>query len=99
MSLPEDSGNAPASPALGAPEQSTFGFRHRHSGLSGDGARVKATSLDTADPFTVNSEPTYTPINAATSGRKYQIQVIEVTDPETQQISPVLQVVLVTPTP
>lgn len=86
-------------PALGAPEQSTFGFRHRHSGLSGDGAQIKATNLDTRDPFTVNTEPLYTPVNAAASGRLYRIQVIEVTDPETQQIQPVIQVVPVTPAP
>lgn len=85
--------------ALGAGEQSTFGFRHGHSGLSGDGKKVKAAYLDTRDPFTVDSEPLYTPTNAPTSGRLYRIQVVEVTDPETQQISGVLSVVLVTPTP
>ena len=96
---PDLEGGRPASPALPATVQSTFGFRHRHSGLSGDGAKVKAASLDTADPFTVGSEPLYTPANAPTSGRLYRIQIVEVTDPETQQIQPVLQVVPVTLTP
>lgn len=92
-------GLRPENPALGASEQSTFGFRHKHSGLAGDGAKVKAAYLDTRDPFTVDSEPLYTPANAPTSGRLYRIQVIEVTDPETQQIQPVIQVVPVTPAP
>lgn len=83
--------------ALGPREQSTFGFRHKHSGLAGDGAKVKAAYLDTRDPFTVDSEPLYTPTNAPTSGRLYRIQIIEVTDPDTNQIMPVIQVVAVTP--
>ena len=40
-------------------------------------------------------ELTYVPTNATTSGRKYRIQVMEVTDPDTLVISPVLTVTLV----
>lgn len=37
----------------------------------------------------------YVPTNATTSGRKYRIQVLEVTDPDTLVISPVLTVTLI----
>jgi len=83
----------PQNPSLGQPEQSTFGFIHAHSGLSGDGRKVKAASLDTTDPFAGGGEPIYIPVNALTSGRRYRIQIIEVTDPETSQIQAVIQVV------
>lgn len=89
----------PKNPALLPAEQSTFGFRHKHSGLAGDGAPIPASFLDTRNPFIVDKEPVYTPQNAPTSGRLYRIQIVEVTDPVTQQISPVIQVVPVTPTP
>lgn len=41
----------------------------------------------------VGGELMYAPTNASTSGRKYRIQIIEVTDPDTQQIQAVIQVV------
>lgn len=78
---------------LSSAEHTNFSLSHKHSGLHGDGQRVNAASLSTVDPFPDGFEPTYTPVNAPTSGRKYRIQVIEVTDPDTQVISPVLQVI------
>lgn len=74
-------------------EGTNFDLSHRHSGIHGDGRSIKAASLDVTDAFTENLEPTYLPVNAPTSGRKYRIQVVEVVDPETQQIQPVLQVI------
>jgi len=71
-----------------------FSFNHKHSGIHGDGQKVKAASLDTVDPFAVDLEPTYTPVNATTSGRKYRIQVVETID-ENGVIAGVLQVILV----
>lgn len=50
-------------------------------------------SVDGTVPLPTSGELIYTPVNAPTSGRHYRIQIIEVTDPETQQISPVIQVV------
>jgi len=90
-------GGGPREPALDPVQQSTHGFRHKHTGISGDAPKVKAAYLDTRDPFTVNSEPVYTPINAPVSGRLYRIQVIEVTDPETGQVNAVIQAIQVTP--
>ena len=78
---------------LGQREATNFDFTHKHSGIQGDGQRVKAASLDTTSPFPDGAEPTYVPVNAPTSGRQYRIQIVEVTDPETSQISPVLQVI------
>lgn len=83
----------PLDPALDPLQQSTFGFMHAHSGATGDGKRVKAANLDTVDPFVVDREPTYIPVNAPTSGRKYRLQIVEDTDPETQQLRAVIQVV------
>lgn len=77
-------------------EKVNFDMGHRHTGIQGDGRKIKAASLDASDPFVTGNEPIYVPVNAPTSGRKYRIQIIEVTDPDTQQISPVLQVVPVT---
>lgn len=74
-------------------EGTNFDLSHRHSGIHGDGKRVQAASLDTNNPFPDGAEPTYTPVNAPTSGRKWRIQIVEVTDPDTQQIMPVVQVV------
>lgn len=74
-------------------EGTNFSLSHRHSGLHGDGQKVKSASLDTSDPFSTDAEPMYIPINAPTSGRKYRIQIVEVTDPDTQQIQAVIQVV------
>ena len=88
----EGPGN-PQGGSLGPREQSNFGFTHQHSGLHGDGRKVKAVNLDTVDPFVVGAEPLYTPVNAATSGRQYRIQIEEVTDLETGQITGVLKVV------
>ena len=70
----------------------TFSLSHKHSGIHGDGQKVKAASLDTVDPFTAELEPTYIPVTAPTSGRKYRIQVIEVLD-ENNVLSPVLQII------
>ncbi len=67
-------------------ENINFSLSHRHSGLHGDGRAVKAASLDTVDPFPSGSEPVYIPVNAPSSGRKWQIQIEEVTDPDTGQI-------------
>lgn len=78
---------------LGPREQTTFGFTHQHSGLAGDGRKVKAVNLDTVDPFVVGAEPLYTPENAPTSGRKYRIRVTEVTDLETGAIRAVVEAV------
>lgn len=50
---------------------------------------------DATTAFATGSEPTYVPTNAPTSGRKYRIGVIEVTDPDTQVISGALTVTLV----
>lgn len=52
-------------------------------------------ATDGTVPLPTGGELIYTPINASTSGRHYRLQVIEVTDPDTQQISPVIQVVIV----
>ena len=78
---------------LSSAEHTNFSLSHRHTGLHGDGQKVKSASLNTVDPFPADGEPTYEPVNAAGSGRKYRIQIIEVTDPETQQIQSVIQVV------
>ncbi len=91
----EDPGTRRGAFNLSPTEGTNFSLLHRHSGLHGDGQKVQAASLDTVNPFPVDGEPTYTPTNAPDSGRKYRIQVIEVTDPDTQQISPVLTVTLV----
>lgn len=48
---------------------------------------------DATTAFVTGAEPTYVPQNAPTSGRKYRIQIIEVTDPETSQIHAVIQAV------
>lgn len=74
-------------------EGTNFDLSHRHSGLHGDGQPIAAGNLDTSVPFKTLLEPIYLPVNAATSGRKYRIQIIEVTDPDTLQIQAVLQVV------
>lgn len=77
---------------MGPAETGTFQLAHAHSGAQGDGRRVKAAFLDMSDPFPVGVEPTYVPVNAATSGRKYRIQIIEVLDIN-NVLQPVLQVV------
>lgn len=74
-------------------EQTNFSMSHRHSGLHGDGKKVPVGFLDTTSPFAAGAEALYIPVNAPTSGRQYRIQVVEVTDPDTQQIQAVLQVV------
>ncbi len=74
-------------------EGTNFSLLHRHSGLHGDGQKVKAASLDTNDAFASGLEPIYFPVNAPASGRRYRIQIVEVTDPDTQQIQPVIQVI------
>lgn len=71
---------------LSPAEGTNFSLSHRHSGLHGDGQRVQAAALDTVNPFVSGNEPLYIPVNAATSGRTWQIQVEEVTDPDTGQI-------------
>ena len=71
---------------LSAIEGTNFSLSHKHSGLHGDGQRVKTASLDASDPFVSGNEPLYIPINAPTSGRTWQIQIEEVTDPDTGQI-------------
>jgi hypothetical protein len=73
-------------------EHTTFSLNHKHSGIHGDGQKVKAASLDTVDPFAAELEPSYIPVNAATSGRKYRIQIIEVLD-ENNALQPVIQIV------
>lgn len=78
---------------LSRKEGTNFSLSHKHSGLQGDGQRVKAAFLDASDPYVYGDEPLYQPANAPTSGRTYRIQIVEVTDPETQQVSPVIQVV------
>lgn len=78
---------------LSRKESVNFSLSHKHSGIHGDGQRVKSASLDTNDPFPADEEPTYIPVNATTSGRRYRIQIVEVTDPDTQQIMPVIQVI------
>ena len=50
-------------------------------------------AVDGSIPYPTNGEQTYVPNNAQTSGRRYRIQIIEVTDPDTQQIQAVIQVV------
>ena len=50
-------------------------------------------SNDGTTAFATGAEPTYVPQNASASGRKYRIQVIEVTDPDTSQVMAVIQVV------
>lgn len=74
-------------------EGTNFDLSHRHSGLHGDGQQIKIANTDTTAPFTTGQEPIYIPVNAPTSGRKYRIQIIEVTDPDTSQIQAVIQVV------
>ena len=74
-------------------ESTNFSLSHKHSGLHGDGQKVKAASLDTSAPFVDGLEPIYIPVNAPTSGRMYRIQIVEVTDPDTAQIQAVIQVV------
>lgn len=56
---------------------------------------VLRRATDGTVPLPTGGELIYTPINASSSGRHYRLQVIEVTDPDTQQISPVIQVVIV----
>jgi hypothetical protein len=71
-----------------------FSLSHKHSGIHGDGQKVKSASLDTVDPFVVNLEPTYVPVNAPTSGRRYRIQIVEVLD-ENNVLTPVIQLIAV----
>lgn len=80
----------PAFPSEGA---SIFSLRHAHSGAQGDGSKIKQANLDTAFPLAVGKEITFLPVNAPNSGRKYRLQVIEVTNQETKQIVPVLQII------
>ncbi len=54
---------------------------------------VLRRAVDGTVPLPTAGELIYTPVNAATSGRHYRIQIIEVTDPDTLQISAVIQVV------
>ena len=81
-----------AASGLGSSEQTSFSLNHRHSGAHGDGQKIKASDLITSSPFAVNFEPTYTPVNNPTSGRKYRIQIIEVTG-EDGGLKPVIQVI------
>ena len=67
-------------------ESTNFDLLHRHSGLHGDGQRVALANTDTTSPFPSGNEPLYIPINAPASGRKWQIQIEEVTDPDTGQV-------------
>lgn len=83
----------PAFPSEGA---SIFSLRHSHSGAQGDGSKIRLANIDTAFPLAVGKEITFIPVNAPNSGRKYRLQVIEVTDPDTKQIQPVLQIIPVT---
>lgn len=78
---------------LSPTEGTNFDLSHRHSGIHGDGQKVKAASLDTSSAFPTGEEPIYLPVNAPTSGRQYRIQIVEVTDPDTSQITPVIQVI------
>ena len=56
-------------------------------------SEILRRSTDGTVPLPTSGELIYTPVNASSSGRHYRIQIIEVTDPETQQISPVIQVI------
>lgn len=56
-------------------------------------SEILRRAVDGTVPLTTSGELIYTPVNASTSGRHYRIQVVEVTDPDTLQISPVIQVV------
>lgn len=82
-----------AEPGMSRAEHVAFSLTHRHTGQQGQGQKIQAAQLDTTAPFADGAEPIYLPVNAPTSGRQYRIQVVEVTDPDTQQISPVIQVV------
>lgn len=54
---------------------------------------VLRRAIDGTVTLPINGEPMYVPNNATSSGRRYRIQIIEVTDPDTLQISPVIQVI------
>lgn len=77
---------------LGTGEQTSFSLNHAHSGAHGDGKRIRISDTLTGTPFPAGLEPTYTPVNAPNSGRKYRIQIIEVTG-ENGAIQPLIQVV------
>lgn len=74
-------------------EHTNFSLSHKHTGIHGDGQRIAAASLSTVLPIASGSEFIYLPVNAPTSGRKWRIQIVEVTDPDTQQVQPVIQVI------
>lgn len=78
---------------LGTAEQTSFSLNHAHSGAHGDGKKIQAASLATNIPFVINLEPTYTPVNNPTSGRKYRIQIIEVPGEDGVTLQPEIQII------
>lgn len=61
--------------------------------MHGDGQRIQASNLLTNIPFPAGVEPTYTPVNNPASGRRYRIQIIEVTGEDGVTLQPVIQIV------
>lgn len=78
---------------LGTSEQTSFSLNHRHSGAHGDGQRIQSANLLTNNPYLPGFEPTYTPVNAPTSGRKYRIQIYETLGEDGVTILPNIQIV------
>lgn len=78
---------------LGTSEQTAFSLNHGHSGMHGDGKRIQAANLLTNNPFLPGLEPTYTPVNNPTSGRKYRIQIVEVLSEDGVTFLPNIQIV------